>query len=116
VDQDGNEVAGIRLPELTVPLATYTGWNLRHPRQGAPEQSWRTHGSTIPFAPTPSARQPSGDPRPSIAERYASKEQYLELITQAVETLVTAGYLLAADREAIVKRAARCYDLLTQER
>jgi hypothetical protein len=116
VDQDGNEVAGIRLPELTVPLATYTGWNLRHPRQGAPEQSWRTYGATIPFAPTPGARQHSGDPRLSIAERYASKEQYLALITQAVEALVTAGYLLAADREAIVQRAAWCYDLLTQER
>jgi hypothetical protein len=116
VDQDGNEVAGIRLPELTVPLATYTGWNLRHPRQGAPEQSWRTHGATIPFAPTPSARQRCGDRRPSIAERYASKEQYLALITQAVETLVAAGYLLAADRDAIVQRAAWCYDLLTQDR
>ena len=66
-------MAGIRLPDLTVPLATYTGWNPRHPSQGAPEQSLRMHGATIPFAPTQSVREQSGDLRPSIAERYSSQ-------------------------------------------
>jgi hypothetical protein len=115
VDKDGNEVAGIRLPDLTVPLATYTGWNPRHPSQGAPEQSLRMHGATIPFAPTPSVRAQSGDPRPSIAERYASKEVYLELVTKAAETLVAEGFLLATDVDGLVQHAARRYDLLTQQ-
>ncbi len=51
LDRDGNEVGGIRLPDLTVPLATYAGWNPRHPEQGAPEQSVRMHGSTLPAEP-----------------------------------------------------------------
>ena len=115
VDTDGNEVAGIRLPDLTVPLATYAGWNPRHPTQGAPEQSLRMHGATMPFAPTPSARERSGDPRPSIAERYASKAVYLALVTRAVETLVAEGYLLAADLDELIQHAAWRYDLFTQQ-
>lgn len=115
VDVDGNEVPGIRLPDLTVPLATYAGWNPRHPTQGAPEQSLRMQGATIPFAPTQSARERSGDPRPSITERYASKEVYVELVTRAAETLVAEGYLLSADLDRLVQRAAWRYDLFTQQ-
>ena len=116
VDRNGNEVAGIRLPDLTVPVATYTGWNLRHPSQGGPGQSLRTRGATLPLAPTPEARAQSGDPRLSIAERYDSKEQYLELVGKAAETLVAEGYLLAADVNEVVQRAAWGYDLLSQHK
>jgi Alpha/beta hydrolase domain len=111
VDEDGNEVAGIRLPDVSVPLATYAGWNPRHPTLGAPEQSLRMLGSTIPFAPTRQARQRSGDPRPSIAERYASKEAYLEQVKKAAEALIAERYLLAADLDSILHRAAWRYDL-----
>jgi hypothetical protein len=111
VDQDGNEVAGIRLPDLSVPLATYCGWNPRHPDQGAPEQSLRMLGSTLPFPSTPAARRRSGDPRLSIVERYASKEVYLEQVKKAAEALIAERFLLAADLEAIVRRAAWRYDL-----
>jgi hypothetical protein len=114
VDQDGNEVAGIRLPDLAVPLATYTGWNPRHPEQGAPEQLVRMHGSTLPFAPTKSARERCGDPRPAITERYASKAAYLEQVAKATDALIAARYVLAADREAIIERAARRYDLFME--
>ena len=38
VDDDGNEIAGIRHPDVAVPLATSTPWNLRHPDVGAPYQ------------------------------------------------------------------------------
>lgn len=114
VDQDGNEVAGIRLPDLTVPLATYTGWNPRHPAQGAPEQSVRMHGSTLPFPVTRAERQRSGDPRPSIEERYASKQAYLEMVKKAAEALVAERYLLADDLERVVKRAAQRYDLFAE--
>jgi hypothetical protein len=116
VDQDGNEVAGIRLPDLTVPLATYTGWNPRHPEQGAPEQSLRMHGSTLPFPATARARQQSGDPRASIEERYASKAAYLELVKKAAEVLIAERFLLVADLEPILERAAWRYDLFTAER
>ncbi len=111
VDQDGNEVAGIRLPDLTVPLATYMGWNPRHPEQGAPEQTVRMHGSTLPFLRTRSEREASGDPRLSIAERYPSKAAYLEQVKKAAEALIAERYVLPADLEVILQRAAQRYDL-----
>ena len=113
VDHDGNEIAGIRHPDLTVPLATYTGWNPRHPDQGAPEQPLRMHGGLLPFAVTKEARTQRGDPRLSIAERYASRAAYLEAATKAAEALVAARYLLAEDIEPVIQRAAQRYDLLT---
>ena len=69
VDADGNEVAGIRLPDLTVPLATYMGWNPRHPSQGAPEQSLRMYGATIPFGPN--AEHTGAVRRPASVHRRA---------------------------------------------
>ena len=113
VDADGNEVAGIRLPDLTVPLATYTGWNPRHPSQGAPEQALRMHGATIPFASTPNGRAQISDMRPSITERYPSVEVYRDLVRQAAEALIAAGYLLAADLDEVVQRAVWRYNLFT---
>jgi hypothetical protein len=121
VDEDGNEVCGIRMPYQTVPLATYTGWNLRHPDIGGAGQILATGGAsggtllgaTIPFARTPEARQAAADPRRSIAERYASRADYLERITQASHALVQAGYLLAEDLEEIISQAAQHYDLLS---
>src|SRR5262249_13491616 len=77
VDADGNEVAGIRPVELAVPLGTFTGWNPRHPDQGAPGDIMSMMGSTLPFARTADERARRGDPRPSIGERYASRDDYL---------------------------------------
>ena len=76
VDADGNEIAGIRPPELAVPLATFTGWNPRHPEQGAPGDLMQMMGSTLAFARTRAEREGSGDPRLSIAERYGSRAPY----------------------------------------
>lgn len=73
-------MAGIRLPALTVSLATYTGWNPHHPLPGAPEQALRMHGVTILFAPTPSGHAQTGARRPSIPERYPSLEVYRECL------------------------------------
>ncbi|MBI4639880.1 MAG: hypothetical protein HY731_04260 [Candidatus Tectomicrobia bacterium] len=111
VDQAGNEVAGIRLPDLTVPLATYMGWNPRHPKTGASDQLMRMQGSTIPFAPTRAERERMGDPRLSIEERYPSKEVYLEQVRKAAEALIKERYLLKEDLESIMEQAARRYDL-----
>lgn len=120
VDQDGNEVCGIRMPYQTVPLATYTGWNLRHADIGGAGQILASggasggtlNGATIPFPATREARQAAADPRRSIAERYASRDDYLEQVRQATQTLVHEGYLLAEDVEEVVGQAAQHYDLL----
>jgi len=85
VDQDGNERDGIKLPEITVPLATYTGWNLRDPSIGAPDQRVAFEGSFLPFPKTADDRKKSGDPRLSVAERYSSREDYLDRYAKAVD-------------------------------
>jgi hypothetical protein len=111
VDEDGNEVAGIRLPDISVPLATYTGWNLRHPDIGGPGQTLSLLGATIPFPATQAERQASGDPRRSMEERYPSKEDYLERVQQAAEALIQQGYLLAEDQPTVIEQASQRYDL-----
>jgi hypothetical protein len=112
VDRDGNEVTGIRLPDLSVPLATYLGWNLRHPDIGAPEQLMSLMGATIPFPATREEREKRGDPRLSIAERYPTKTDYLAQIRRAANALVEEGYLLAEDLDFVVDQAAERYELL----
>ncbi len=106
VDADGNERAGIRLPEVSVPLATYTGWNFRNAKIGGTQQIVPLLGSYIPFAQTKADRAGSRDPRASVAERYASKEAYMDRIGKAADALVKDGYLMAEDAPAVVKRAA----------
>jgi Alpha/beta hydrolase domain len=110
VDGDGNEVAGIVLPELAVPLATHTGWNLRHPDIGGAEQLLVFAGSTIPFARTRAERDAAADPRPSVEERYASRADYLERVRTAAHSLVGDGYLLEEDLELSVAAAGRFWD------
>jgi hypothetical protein len=114
IDEDGNEIAGIRPPELLSPLATFTGWNPRHPDQGAPGDLMQMMGSTLPFARTRAERERSGDPRLSIEERYASREAYLDHVRASVKALVAARHVLAEDTEVIVERAAKRYDLIHQ--
>ncbi len=113
VDEDGNELSGIRLPEIAVPLATYTGWNLRAPELGAADELYSMAGSFVPFARTRAERQRTGDPRRSIEERYTSREQYLEKAAAAAQRLVREGYLLEGDVPAILKHCARLWDHLT---
>jgi hypothetical protein len=112
VDPDGNELSGIRLPDVTVPLATYTGWNLRHPQIGAPDQLMSLMGSTIPFPAIESERAAKGDPRRSIEERYPGKAAYLDQVRRAADGLIENGYLLPEDVERILAHSARRWDLL----
>ena len=107
VDADGNERAGIPVPELTIPLATHTGWNLRHPESGGVDQILYFAGSTLPFARTRAEREAAGDPRPAIAERYASRADYLARVRGAAQKLVDAGYLLEEDIETSVAYGER---------
>ena len=77
VDADGNELAGIRVPEVAVPLATTTGWNFRAERVGNPRDIYALAGSYLPFAKTRADREKSSDGRRAIDERYRSKEDYI---------------------------------------
>jgi alpha/beta hydrolase family protein len=112
VDVDGNETAGIRPIELQAPLATFTGWNPRHPEQGAPGDLMAMMGSTLVFARTRQERQARRDPRPSIEERYATRADYLAAARAAAEALVEARHALAEDVEAMVERAGQRWDLI----
>jgi alpha/beta hydrolase family protein len=114
VNEDGNERDGVRSPELVVPLATYTGWNLRDPSIAAPEQRVSFEGSYIQFAKTADERKKSGDPRKSIVERYTDREEYLKLYGAAVNELIQQKYVLSEDRDALLKRGQQEWDLATQ--
>jgi hypothetical protein len=115
VDADGNEQAGIRLPEIAVPLATYTGWNFRSAATGGTQQLVPLLGSYIPFARSKAEREARKDPRPSIEERYASRQAYQEAIDKSAAALVKEGYLLADDVPAVVKRAMDHWEFATHE-
>src|SRR5262249_49776311 len=106
VDQDGNETSGIRLPELAVPLATYSGWNLRDPKIGASEAIQSMVGSFIPFARTKSDRDASHDPRLSIEERYKNREDYLTKVDAAARPLVAQHLVLDRDIPRIKEKAS----------
>jgi hypothetical protein len=104
VDADGNERDGVRLPEITVPLATYTGWNLRDPTIGAPDQRVAFEASYLPFPGTAADRQKTGDPRKSVAERYSNREAYLTQYKKAVDDLVKQRWILPEDSAALMRR------------
>src|SRR5438128_8636320 len=102
VDADGNEVGGIALPEVAVPLGTHMGWTLRHPSIGGEAQRLVFAGATLPFARTRREREGSGDPRPSSEERYRSREEYLDRGRRAGAALVAQHYMLEEDIERAV--------------
>jgi hypothetical protein len=114
VDGDGNELGGVRLPEITVPLATYTPWNLRAQRMGAGGEMADFRGAFMPFHRTLQERIVWGDPRPSIAERYPTREHYLGLYALAAIELVEDGFLLAEDVPGLVRHAESLWELVTE--
>jgi hypothetical protein len=105
VDKDGNELAGVKMPEISVPLATYTGWNLFNNEAGPSNLLSSMQGSYIPLSRTRADRERTKDPRASIEERYQSRDRYLELVSAAAKDMVKQGYLLEEDIARIVKRA-----------
>jgi Alpha/beta hydrolase domain len=112
VDSDGNELGGIHLPEITVPLATYTGWNLRDPSIGGASQRVAMLGSYLAFPKNADERKQSGDSRKSIAERYANRDAYLEQFARATDELIQQRWVLPEDRAALVQRGGEEWDLL----
>jgi hypothetical protein len=93
-------------------LATYTGWNFRASAVGAPDRLYPLLGSYIPLAKTKAEREGRGDPRPSVAERYPTRDVYLAKIREATNDLVKDRYMLAEDAEVAVARAAAHWDLI----
>jgi len=107
VDPDGNEVTGIRVPELAVPLATTTGWNFRSERVGNPSTLYALLGSYVPFARTKAERDARRDPRLSIEERYRDRDDYLQKIRASATALVSNRFLLPEDVDDVVQRATK---------
>jgi hypothetical protein len=110
VDEDGNEVAGVRGVDLRAPLATYTGWTRRHADIGAEGHFIPLLGATHVLPRNAAQRAAAGDPRASVEERYGTREAYLERARAAAQELVAEGYLLADEVEHVVAQAAARYD------
>jgi hypothetical protein len=100
-DADGNDIAGVRLPELTVPVATYTGWALRADGLDGCDAA----GQKVNFAKTKAARLEAGDPRPSLEERYADHATYVDQVTRAAQALKAERFLLDEDVQRYVNAA-----------
>ena len=106
VDANGNDIAGIRLPAIEVPVGTYTGWNLR-PRDLAEGELSGLLGSFIPLAKTKAQRRNTGDPRLSLQERYRNRVDYVQRVSHAARILVDQRYLLPDDAERIIAEAQK---------
>jgi hypothetical protein len=109
VDADGNETAGIRMPDITVPVGTHAGWNPRDPVTGSSEQIVPMNGLTLWFAPDEATRAARGDPRRSLAERYRDEADYGAKVRTAALRLAAERYLLEEDIERVVEAAVARY-------
>ena len=107
VDADGNELGGVPVALLDAPLGTYLGWNITAggARPFHAGQICNYVGGMVPFARTEAERKASGDPRPSLQERYGSHEGYVAAVRKAVARAQDSGFLLPADADALVKAA-----------
>jgi hypothetical protein len=109
-DADGNALDGIRHPLITAPLATHVGWSLRASGYGEGDL-FTIQGSMIPFAETEAERQRTGDPRPSLEMRYASRDAWAARLADAVDRLVAERLLLAEDGNRLIAAARESWDV-----
>ena len=116
VNDDGNEIGGILLPELTVPLGTYMAWNQRFPGARDMTASLGLVGGFVPFARNAEERKARHDPRPSLAERYPSLEQFIGRMSVAALRCVQEGYLLDEDVASLLRSAKREFEDLSKGR
>ena len=116
VDADGNEIGGILVPELKVPLGTYMAWNQQFPGAKDMQASLGLIGGFVPFARDEAERKARKDPRPSLAERYASREDFVGRTALAALESVREGYFLDQDVAALLRAVRRQYEDLTGKR
>jgi hypothetical protein len=104
IDADGNDVPGVRAPDLMVPLATYTGWNVRLEGAGG-KAMYSIVGSYMPFAATEAERQKQRDVRPALSERYHSHADYVARVAHATWQLMEQRLLLPEDAARYMQAA-----------
>jgi hypothetical protein len=112
VNADGNDMSGVRLPEVAVPLGTYTGWNVTVPQLSDLGYLAGLIGGFEPFPLTKEQREQAGDARLSIGERYAGRQDYLNRVKQAAESLVRQRFMRGEDVAAVVLRAEAIWNAL----
>ncbi len=109
IDSDGNELAGIRLPDVVVPVGSNSGWNPRDPSIGSPDQIVPMSGLTLFFASDEQQRKQRADPRPSVAQRYASRADYKTQVRIVAKQLSKERFLLEQDIKIVVEAAVERY-------
>lgn len=114
VDADGNDLPGIRMPDVAVPLGTATGWVFRPEAMGSPQEFYLLRGAWVPFAATRAGREATDDPRPSLVERYASKDDYLAQVRAVLDDLVKRRLLEEIDLEKQVREAGERWDWVVE--
>jgi len=112
VDADGNDVAGIRLPIVSVPLGTLTGWQFRSAEIGAPSTLIAMAGAFIEFPKTKADRERTKDPRLSISERYVSRAEYVKRVHDAAVKLADQRFVLKDDVQPITDELAAQWDAI----
>jgi hypothetical protein len=115
VDEDNNEKGMLKLPFLRVPMATYTGWNMRDAKIGAEQELLMLKGGYIPFARTKAEREKSGDPRLSLEERYQDADDYLQKLQVAIDDLVIERHLLAEDAPRLMERGKKMAEVFAEK-
>ena len=109
VDSAGNDLGGVRLPEVVAPLGTFTGWNISVPEMGRLHYLDGLVGSFEPLPGTRAERERTGDSRKSIEERYRSREDYLNQVRKAASDLVRQRFMLAGDIDEVLRRASQMW-------
>lgn len=112
VDLSGNDIGGIRIPEVAVPLGSNMGWNVTVPQLADLHYLSGLIGSFIPFPKTRAEREASLDSRLSIEERYKTREDYLKQVRQAANELVRGRFMLAGDVDPVLERSSQTWDFL----
>lgn len=113
-DADGNDLSGVRIPEMAAPVATYTGWNLRDPKTGLAGERVSFAGSYVAFPKTRADRQSASDPRASLEERYGSKERYLGIFAEEAMRQIRERFLLPEDLADVLRRGGAEWDAATR--
>jgi hypothetical protein len=115
VDTDGNDLGGIRMPDLAVPLGTAAGWVFRPQSMGSPNELVMLRGAWVPLAATKAQREVTNDPRPSLEERYASKDDFMAKVKKAIEKLIEQRLLLDTDLKPQMEQASDRWDWVVKQ-